>query len=194
MTPSPASTPIGDRASERAGQSVSVEKLIAAPAETIFALVCDPAMHPLIDGSGTVREPVASQSRLALGSTFGMKMRMGLAYRVKNRVVEYETDRLIAWQTNFGQTWRYELTPVVVPAAQTSDAQLPDAQSPEVRLSDTPLPAASALAAHTLVRETFDWSTAKWPRGIELARFHRRNVAGMAASLERLAILATERV
>ncbi len=155
-----------------ASQSVSVEKLIAAPAAAIFALVCDPAMHPLIDGSGTVREPVASQSRLALGSTFGMKMRMGLAYRVKNRVVEYETDRLIAWQTNFGQTWRYELLPVAVPDTQTPHAQTPDVQ--------------------TLVRETFDYSTAKWPRGIELARFHRRNVASMAASLERLATLATE--
>ena len=41
----------------------------------------------------------------------------------------------------------------------------------------------------TLVRETFDWSTAIWPRGIELMGYPKKHPANMAATLERLAAL-----
>ena len=42
-----------------------------------------------------------------------MSMKMGpLPYRMSNRVVEFEQDRLIAW-AHFGKhRWRYELKPV----------------------------------------------------------------------------------
>lgn len=49
----------------------SATAVIAAPPERIFALLTDPAMHPLIDGTGSVLGvQVGSPGRLTLGSTF----------------------------------------------------------------------------------------------------------------------------
>lgn len=102
--------------------TVTVERVIPAPAEAIFALLADPTQHPAIDGSGTVREARASDQKLALGSTFGMAMRQGVPYTVRNEVVEFEPNRLIAWAPGMsgilgrisphGRRWRYELEPV----------------------------------------------------------------------------------
>jgi uncharacterized protein YndB with AHSA1/START domain len=101
---------------------VTVQRLIPAPASAIFDLLADPGRHAEIDGSGTVQGPTSSGSRrLALGESFGMSMRMGLAYSTRNVVVEFEPDRVIAWQTLAaapldkivtGRVWRYELEPV----------------------------------------------------------------------------------
>ena len=42
-----------------------------------------------------------------------MSMRLfGIPYRVTNRVVEFELNRLIAWRHFEPQRWRYELEPV----------------------------------------------------------------------------------
>ena len=38
------------------GDVESVERVIAAPPETIFAIIADPKRHHEFDGSGTVRE------------------------------------------------------------------------------------------------------------------------------------------
>ena len=103
--------------------AVTVERVIPAPAEAIFCILCDPAQHPAIDGSGTVREAKPSEERLTLGSTFGMRMRQGVPYTVLNEVVEFEPNRLIAWAPGMsgrlvgrlvphGRRWRYELEPV----------------------------------------------------------------------------------
>jgi uncharacterized protein YndB with AHSA1/START domain len=101
---------------------VSVERVIPAPPEKIFDLLADPASHQKIDGSGTVREAKGDTSRLALGSTFGMAMKVGIPYTTENEVVEFEDGRRIAWQTTMGlfgrkklfggRIWRYELEPV----------------------------------------------------------------------------------
>jgi uncharacterized protein YndB with AHSA1/START domain len=97
---------------------VSVERVIPAPPEKIFDLLADPARHREIDGSGTVRDP-GSTERLKLGSTFDMKMKMGVPYTMTNTVVEFEDNKLIAWQPRpkrmkrfGGRIWRYELEPV----------------------------------------------------------------------------------
>ena len=137
-------------------QQVSVERLIGAPAEKIFDLLADPAGHALIDGSGTVRGHRGEQTRLALGSTFGMNMRVGVPYRMKNRVMEFEENRLIAWCHFFGHRWRYELEEV---------------------------------EGGTLVRETFDWSTARIPAVISLAGYPKRHPDAMAATLAKIAEL-----
>jgi uncharacterized protein YndB with AHSA1/START domain len=138
-------------------QQVSVERIIDAPAEKIFAVLSDPRRHPDIDGSGTVRESVKGPDRLQLGSTFSMDMKLGVPYRMGNTVVEFEQDRRIAWH-HFGRhRWRYELEP-------QGDGQ-------------------------TLVRETFDWSTAIIPKVIELMGAPGRNEPGMVKTLERLAAL-----
>lgn len=87
--------------------------MVHAPAQDIFAVLVDPAKHPLIDGSGTVQATRAeAPAKLELGSTFGMKMRRGVPYSVTNTVVEYEKDRLIAWR-HFGRhRWRWQLKPI----------------------------------------------------------------------------------
>lgn len=100
----------------------TVERFIPAPAAAIFALISDPARHQEIDGSGTVRAAKHSGEPLRLGSTFGMSMKLGIPYSMASTVVEFEQDRLIAWQTRppisflsklaGGRIWRYELEPV----------------------------------------------------------------------------------
>ncbi len=92
-------------------REVSVSRRIAAPADTIFAVLADPKRHPDFDGSGTVKQTTFGPDRLALGEKFGMKMRIGLPYRIGNTVVEFEEDRRIAW-AHFGKhRWRYVLEP-----------------------------------------------------------------------------------
>ena len=104
------------------GHVVTVERVIAAPASALFAVVADANRHPEIDGSGTVRKTKAgTPNRLALGATFGMSMKMGVPYSMSNTVIEFEPDRSIAWKTVLsgflgrfigGRIWRYEFTPV----------------------------------------------------------------------------------
>ncbi len=85
---------------------------IEAPPGTVFAILADPRQHARIDGSGTVQDSVSGPDQLSLGSTFGMKMKLGAPYRIKNKVVEFEQDRLIAWKHVGAHRWRYELEPV----------------------------------------------------------------------------------
>lgn len=93
-------------------RKVSVSRVIAADPGTIFAVLADPSKHAVIDGSGTVRHVRGNPERLHLGATFSMDMKVGLPYFVKNKVVEFDEGRLIAWQ-HFGKhRWRYELEPV----------------------------------------------------------------------------------
>ena len=104
------------------GWVVSVERVIDAPPDAIFALLADAAKHALIDGSGTVQGTITGESEpLTLGSKFGMEMRAGLPYRMVSTVVEFEPNRRIAWQSSVagvvgavigGRIWRYVLEPV----------------------------------------------------------------------------------
>lgn len=92
---------------------VSVTREIRADASTIFDLLADPAMHQLFDGSDTVVSGHADNpARLEAGSRFGMSMKLGVPYRITNEVVEFETDRLIAWRHFGHHIWRYELEPI----------------------------------------------------------------------------------
>ncbi len=100
---------------------VTVERTIAAPPDRIFALLADPRRHHDIDGSGSVRAAKDTPERLALGSTFGMSMQLGVKYSMVNEVIELDDDKRIAWQTRpsgdlkrrffGGRIWRYELEP-----------------------------------------------------------------------------------
>jgi hypothetical protein len=92
--------------------NVSRSITVAAPAATVFAILADPRQHPRIDGSGTVRGTLSGPDRLELGSKFGMSMRIGAPYRIRNTVVEHEPDRLIAWRHFGTHRWRYELEPL----------------------------------------------------------------------------------
>jgi uncharacterized protein YndB with AHSA1/START domain len=103
----------------------SVERVIPAPADRIFALVADPRRHKDIDGSGTVRDATDLPEQLSLGARFGMNMEFGGAYAMTSVVIEFEPGRRIAWQSRAaddstwwrnmffgGRIWRYELEPV----------------------------------------------------------------------------------
>ncbi len=136
--------------------AVSASLVVNASPEKIFDVLADPSRHAEFDGSGSVqRARPGAPSRLALGDRFGMEMKIGFRYRIRNEVVDFEANRRIAWR-HFGRhVWRYELEP---------DAD-----------------------GRTLVTETFDWSTARSRKVIELMGYPKKNLAAMEATLERLA-------
>src|SRR5580658_2613557 len=79
---------------------VSVSRRINAPAPRVFAILADPAAHPILDGSGMLLEAVAPSPITGVGDTFTIKMHndeMG-DYEMTNRVVEFEADRRLAWE------------------------------------------------------------------------------------------------
>ncbi len=149
------------------GNTVSVERLIKAPAREIFALLADAGRHSSFDGSGTVDHATAQSIPLELGTKFSMRMRgrpetLFMPYTMSNKVVEFEPDRRIAWQpTSFGglvggRIWRYELTP-------TEDG--------------------------TLVRETWDVSKDRQRPYLKMGSMPRQAEDGMTATLARIAAL-----
>jgi hypothetical protein len=145
---------------------VSVNRVIKAPAASIFAIVSDASRHPEIDGSGSViKAKDGSPHKLGLGSVFGMSMKVGVPYSMSNTVVEFEQDRRIAWQSRLsgplsrfvgGRIWRYELEP-------TDDS--------------------------TLVTETWDISQDKQGFLLRLGRLDTQTAAAMAKTLDKLAEL-----
>lgn len=148
------------------GDVETVERVIPAPPDRIFALIADPRRHREIDGSGTVRDAKKMPDKLALGSTFGMSMKMGVPYSMVSTVIEYEQGRRLAWQTRppgrlpgklaGGRIWRYELEPV---------------------------------DGGTRVRESWDISQEVLKAVVRPAR--KRTRAAMAATLERIEKLLT---
>jgi hypothetical protein len=91
-------------------ESASIE--IAADPATVFDVLADPSQHSLFDGSDSVKGRVSGPPRLYLGATFAMRMRLGAPYVIRNRVVEYDEDSLIAWRHFARHIWRYQLEPV----------------------------------------------------------------------------------
>ena len=100
---------------------VSVERLVPALPERIFALIADPTKHQDFDGSGTVRAAKNVPSEpVGVGTKFGMNMKLGIPYSMESTIIEFEPNRRIAWQTRppgvfakfaGGRIWRYELEP-----------------------------------------------------------------------------------
>lgn len=94
-------------------QIVSASRDIDAPAAAIFELLADPGAHHRFDGSGTVvAGNPGNPDRLALGDRFGMRMRLGVPYRMTSEVVAFEENRVIAWRHFGHHVWRYELEPI----------------------------------------------------------------------------------
>jgi polyketide cyclase/dehydrase/lipid transport protein len=92
---------------------VSESRVIAADSQRLFDIVADPAMHPVIDGSGTVQAMRGTApARLSEGATFGMDMKLGAPYKITNTVVEFDDGRQIAWRHFNGHVWRYLFEPV----------------------------------------------------------------------------------
>jgi uncharacterized protein YndB with AHSA1/START domain len=137
----------------------SVERVIPAAPEAIFALLADPRRHHDFDGSGTVRDAKNVPDHLELGAKFGMAMHLGIPYSMVSTVIEFEPNRRIAWQTYppvgrmlaGGRIWRFELEPV---------------------------------EGGTRVTETWDISQERVKAIVQGAR--KKTIAGMTKSLENL--------
>ncbi len=149
------------------GNTVSVERVIEAPAGEIFALLADAGKHASFDGSESVNHASQKSVPLSMGSKFGMAMRgrketLFIPYHTTNTVIEYEPDRRIAWKTTAmggvigGRIWRYELSPA---------------------------------DGGTLVRETWDVSEDKQKPMITRGSIPQQTADGMRATLERIAKL-----
>ena len=91
---------------------VGAKIVIDAPASEIFKLVANPHLHSQIDGSNKVRGKIIGPEKLGLGSVFFMRMKVGIPYIMKNKVVEYEENALLGWRTLAQNIWRYELKPL----------------------------------------------------------------------------------
>jgi hypothetical protein len=92
---------------------VSESRVIRADPQALFDIVADPAMHPRIDGSGSVRElRDGAPGRLSLGATFGINMKLGAPYKITNKVIEFDEPNVIAWRHFNGHVWRYLFEPV----------------------------------------------------------------------------------
>lgn len=87
----------------------SAQIIIQAQPSVIFSILANPQRHKDIDGSSTITANISGPSELVLGSKFGMKMHLGIDYRILNTVVEYKKDHLIAWRHLGRWRWRYEL-------------------------------------------------------------------------------------
>jgi uncharacterized protein YndB with AHSA1/START domain len=108
-----------------ADDSVSATKDINAPAESIFAVLADPASHAAIDGTGWVRESSDSRPLAAPGQVFRMSMyhakHPDRGYVTANRIQVFDPPNAISWETGYdaddgtlrfgGWIWRYDLTP-----------------------------------------------------------------------------------
>ena len=149
------------------GNTVSVERVIKALPDKIFALVADAGKHASIDGTESVNHATDASVPLSMGTKFGIAMRgrketLFLPYRTTNTVIEYEPGRRIAWKTTFaggrvgGRIWRYEL---------------------------------EAAPDGTLVRETWDVSQDKQKWMITSGSIPQKTADGMRATLERIAQL-----
>lgn len=113
-------------------RSVSRSVVVPAPAEEVFALLADPRRHSEIDGSGTVKGAMSGPDRLSAGAIFGMRMRYGVPYVIKNTVVEFEEGRRIAWRHFGHHVWRYELEPLDSGTRVTETFDWAPARAPKV--------------------------------------------------------------
>lgn len=111
--------------------SISISMDIDAPAHQLFRHLARPSDHAAIDGSGMLRGTDDVRVLSRVGDVFEMRMfndQIG-GYVVENHVVEFESDRRIAWEPvlkaidnadlhldNIGQRsracWGWELTPL----------------------------------------------------------------------------------
>lgn len=87
----------------------SARIVINASPKAVFDLLANPYRHFEIDGSKTIKSNLKGPDRLALGDKFRMAMHLGIHYRITNKVVEFEKDKLIAWSHFAGWRWRHEL-------------------------------------------------------------------------------------
>ena len=140
----------------------SASRDIAAPADTVFELIADPAQQPRWDGNENLSEAAGGQRVRAVGDVFAMTITSG--HVRENHVVEFVEGRRIAWRPSVpgqappGHLWRWELEPID--------------------------------SAHTRVTHTYDWSQLTDPKRIPRAQ--ATTADKLRASIDRLAALAED--
>lgn len=91
---------------------VRASAIVDASPEAVFDYLRRPANHPEISGDNTVRGATSGPDLLSFGDSFSMKMRMGMPYWMRSKVVEFEPNRQIAWSHFVGHRWRWQVEPV----------------------------------------------------------------------------------
>jgi hypothetical protein len=136
---------------------VSRRVLVNAPASEIFALVADPHRHAELDGSGTVRD-----------------------VPVKGPHALTAGDRFTVGMKQYGLP--YSITSVVtgLEADRLVEWQHPLGHRWRWELAET-------TPGVTEVTETFDYSTSRSPRMMEILKFPPKNAHGITATLRALA-------
>lgn len=128
---------------------------ISASPGRIFQILNNPLRHKEIDGSSTITANISGPTKLELGSKFGMKMHLGIDYRITNTVVEYKENELIAWRHVGRWIWRYELKvigPNLTQVTETFDAsKIPAISKAWLKLRDA-YPWVQLSVAKSLVR------------------------------------------
>ena len=119
--------------------TVSATGIVPATPAAVFDVLRRPANHSELSGDGTVKGSRTGDEELSMDSRFGMKMKVGVPYRVSSKVVEFEQDHLIAWCHFGGHRWRWELEPAdggtqVTETFDMSTAKFP----PALRLAGYP--------------------------------------------------------
>jgi uncharacterized protein YndB with AHSA1/START domain len=154
---------------------VSVSRRIEASPERLFALLADSANHPLVDGSGMVREPAPAVRLSGTGDAFLMNMHHDEFgdYQMRNEVIEYEAGRRLTWEP--------------VRAAASPEEQAAIGDPPRYRWGYELSPDGPGA---TLVTETFDCSRS--PEDLRQAVQEGEGWRdAMTASLARLELLAS---
>ena len=137
-------------------------RIVPASAADIFELLATPARHSEIDGSGTVRGTQrGTPARLALGTKFGMNMRLGAPYKILNEVVEFEEDRRIAWRHFAGHVWRYILEPLGERATKVTEQFDPTPSRWPLVLKLLRYPARNQRSIEHTLHRLVEWASAR---------------------------------
>lgn len=116
---------------DKKNKLISASHFVSATPHEIFELLANPAMHPVIDGSGSVKAAKdAAPKRLSLNATFGMSMKKGAPYKITNTVVEFVEDKQIGWRHFGGHIWRYILEPTTGGTTVTEQFSYGTSKSP----------------------------------------------------------------
>ncbi|MED5802759.1 SRPBCC family protein [Gordonia sp. Z-3] len=142
---------------DRGPHTVSRQVIVHASAAEVFALVADPHRHPQLDGSGTVRDTPVTGPD-----------RLGPGARFSVGMKQYGVP--------------YKITSTVT---SFTEDELVEWQHPMGHRWRWEFEAVSP--SQTRVTETFDYSTIKVPKIIDLLGYDKKNGAGIEGTLSALA-------
>jgi hypothetical protein len=135
---------------------VTRQALVRAPAAEIFALVADPHRHPELDGSGTVRPGAVSGPQVL---SAGARFTVGMK--------------------QYGVPYKITSTVTAFEADRLIEWQHPMGHRWRWELAETE-------PGITQVTETFDYTTARSPRVLEILGQPGKNAIGITKTLQAL--------